>query len=341
MRLKLVALAASLALAACGGQSSSSSNEISLLNVSYDPTRELYEEFNKEFSSTYKTPEGKTVKVNMSHGGSGKQTRSVIDGLDADVVTLALQNDIDQIAKETGKIPADWRTKLPANSAPYTSTIVFLVRAGNPKNIKDWNDLTLPGVGVITPNPKTSGGARWNYLAAWAYASKQFNGDEAKVKEFVGAIYKNVLKLDSGARGSTVTFTQQGTGDVLITWENEGYLTLDEQGADKYQIVYPSLSIRAEPPVAVVVGNAEKKGPEQLVAAEAYLKHLYEPAGQKIAAKHYYRPNDPAAADPADVARFQQVEMVTVDDPLFGGWAQVQPKHFDDGGVYDQIFTAR
>lgn len=238
MRLKLVALAASLALAACGGQTNAG-GEISLLNVSYDPTRELYEEFNADFSATYKTPEGKAVKVNMSHGGSGKQTRSVIDGLDADVVTLALQNDIDLIAKETGKIPADWRTKLPANSAPYTSTIVFLVRAGNPKNIKDWNDLTLPGVGVITPNPKTSGGARWNYLAAWAYASKQFGGDETKIKAFVSAIYKNVLKLDSGARGSTVTFTQQGTGDVLITWENEGFLTLDEQGADKYQIVYP------------------------------------------------------------------------------------------------------
>ncbi|HOZ28201.1 MAG TPA: sulfate ABC transporter substrate-binding protein [Hyphomonadaceae bacterium] len=340
MRLKLLALAASLALAACGGQTNAG-GEISLLNVSYDPTRELYEEFNADFSATYKTPEGKSVKVNMSHGGSGKQTRSVIDGLDADVVTLALQNDIDLIAKETGKIPADWRTKLPANSAPYTSTIVFLVRAGNPKNIKDWNDLTLPGVGVITPNPKTSGGARWNYLAAWAYASKQFGGDEAKTKEFVGALYKNVLKLDSGARGSTVTFTQQGTGDVLITWENEGFLTLDEQGADKYQIIYPSLSIRAEPPVAVVPGNAEKKGPEQVVAAEAYLKHLYSPAGQRIVAKHYYRPNDPSAADPADVARLQPVEMVTIDDPLFGGWAQAQPKHFDDGGLYDQIFTAR
>jgi sulfate transport system substrate-binding protein len=339
MRLKLFALAASLALAACGGQTNA--GEISLLNVSYDPTRELYEEFNADFSAHYKTPEGKAVKVNMSHGGSGKQTRSVIDGLDADVVTLALQNDIDTIAKETGKIPADWRTKLPANSAPYTSTIVFLVRAGNPKNIKDWNDLTLPGVGVITPNPKTSGGARWNYLAAWAYASKQFGGDEAKIKQFVGALYKNVLKLDSGARGSTVTFTQQGTGDVLITWENEGFLTLDEQGADKYQIVYPSLSIRAEPPVAVVVGNAEKKGPEQVAAAEAYLKHLYEPAGQRIVSKHYYRPNDPSAADPADVARFQPIEMVTIDDPLFGGWAQAQPKHFDDGGLYDQIFTAR
>lgn len=341
MRLKLIALAASLALGACGGQSSSAASEIALLNVSYDPTRELYEEFNADFAAAYKTPGGKTVKVNMSHGGSGKQARSVIDGLDADVVTLALQNDIDVIAKETGKIPADWRTKLPANSAPYTSTIVFLVRAGNPKNIKDWNDLVLPGVGVITPNPKTSGGARWNYLAAWAYAAKQFAGDETKIKEFVSALYKNVLKLDSGARGSTVTFTQQGTGDVLITWENEGFLMLREEDGDKYQMIYPSLSIRAEPPVAVVPGNAEKKDPEQLQAAEDYLKHLYSAAGQRIAAKHYYRPNDPAVADPADVARFQPVEMVTIDDPLFGGWAQAQPKHFDDGGLYDQIFTVR
>ncbi|MEQ1608831.1 MAG: sulfate ABC transporter substrate-binding protein [Hyphomonadaceae bacterium] len=341
MRLTIFALAASLALAACGGQSSTGGNEISLLNVSYDPTRELYEEFNADFSATYKTPSGKTVMVNMSHGGSGKQSRSVIDGLPADVVTLALQNDLDVIAKEAGKIPTDWRTKLPANSSPYTSTIVFLVRAGNPKNIRDWNDLTLPGVGVITPNPKTSGGARWNYLAAWAYASKQFPGDEAKVKEFVGKLYKNVLKLDSGARGSTVTFTQQGTGDVLITWENEGFLTLQEEDGPKYEMVYPSLSIRAEPPVAVVVGNAEKKGPEQLQAAEDYLKHLYSPAGQRIVAKHFYRPNDPTAADPADVARFKQIEMVTVDDPIFGGWPQAQPKHFDDGGVYDQIFTAR
>jgi sulfate/thiosulfate transport system substrate-binding protein len=339
MRLKVLALAALLALAACGGQNSAT--EISLLNASYDPTRQLYEEFNADFSATYKTADGKTVKVNMSHGGSGKQARAVIDGLDADVVTLALQNDIDIIAKDTGKIPADWRTRLPSNSAPYTSTIVFLVRAGNPKAIKDWNDLVLPGVGVITPNPKTSGGARWNYLAAWAYAAKQFNGDETRIKEFVSALYKNVLKLDSGARGSTTTFTQQGTGDVLITWENEGFLTLEEQGADKYQVIYPSLSIRAEPPVAVVVGNAEKRGPAQIEAAEAYLKHLYSPAGQKIVAKYFYRPNDPSAADPADVARLQPIEMVTIDDPLFGGWAQAQPKHFDDGGVYDQIFTAR
>ena len=339
--MKFTSLAAIFLFSAVAISGAASAKNVTLLNVSYDPTRELYEEFNADFSATYKTPDGKTVKVNMSHGGSGKQARSVMDGLDADVVTLALQNDIDVIAKETGKIPADWRTKLPANSAPYTSTIVFLVRAGNPKSIKDWNDLVLPGVGVITPNPKTSGGARWNYLAAWAYASKQFAGDETKIKEFVSALYKNVLKLDSGARGSTVTFTQQGTGDVLITWENEGFLTLQEEDGDKYQMIYPSLSIRAEPPVAVVPGNAEKKDSEQLQAAEDYLNHLYSAAGQRIVAKHYYRPNDPAAADPADVARFQPMEMVTIDDPLFGGWAQAQPKHFDDGGLYDQIFTVR
>ncbi len=335
MRLTVLALAAALSLAACG-QSSTTAGEVSLLNVSYDPTRELYEAFNADFSANYKTPDGKTVKVNMSHGGSGKQARAVIDGLEADVVTLALQNDIDIIAKDTGKIPADWRTKLPGNSAPYTSTVVFLVRAGNPKNIHDWNDLALPGVSVITPNPKTSGGARWNYLAAWAYGAKQFAGDETKIKEFVGAIYKNVAKLDTGARGSTTTFTQQGTGDVLITWENEGYYTLTEQIADKYELIYPSLSIKAEPPVAVVSGNTEKKGLTQV--AEDYLKHLYSSAGQKLVARYYYRPIDPSAADPADVARFKQIDMVTIDDPLFGGWAQAQPKHFDEGGLFDQIY---
>jgi sulfate/thiosulfate transport system substrate-binding protein len=337
MRLTVLALAAGLMLAACGGEQKAA-NEISLLNVSYDPTRELYEEFNADFSANYKGPNGETVKVNMSHGGSGKQARSVIEGLDADVVTLALQGDIDLVARETGKIPADWRTKLPANSAPYTSTIVFLVRKGNSKNIHDWNDLALPGVGVITPNPKTSGGARWIYLAAWAYGAKSFAGDETRIKELVGAIYRNVLKLDSGARGSTQTFTQQGTGDVLITWENEGYLTLAEAGADKYELVYPSLSIKAEPPVAVVAGNAEKKGAAQLKAAEDYLLYLYSPAGQKIAARHFYRPNDPSAADPGDVARLKQIEMVSVDDPLFGGWAQAQLKHFDEGGLFDQIY---
>jgi sulfate/thiosulfate-binding protein len=309
---------------------------VTILNVSYDPTRELYEDFNAVFAANYKTPDGKTVKVNMSHGGSGKQSRAVIDGLEADVVTMALQNDIDVIAKETGKIPADWRTLLPANSSPYTSTIVLMVRKGNPKNIQDWDDLVLPGVSVVTPNPKTSGGARWNYLAAWAYASRQFGGDEAKVRDFVGAIYKNTAKLDSGARGSTTTFTQQGTGDVLITWENEAFYTLAELEPGAYELVYPSLSIKAEPPVAVVKGNAEKKGTLQV--AEDYLKHLYSPEGQRIVAKHYYRPTDPSAADPADVARFKEIEMVSIDDPLFGGWAQAQPKHFDAGGLFDQIY---
>jgi sulfate/thiosulfate-binding protein len=333
MRGLWIAVAASLALGACGG---GNANEVTILNVSYDPTRELYEDFNAAFAAGYTTPDGKTVKVNMSHGGSGKQSRAVIDGLEADVVTMALQNDIDVIAKETGKVPADWRTLLPANSSPYTSTIVLMVRKGNPKNIQDWDDLVLPGVSVVTPNPKTSGGARWNYLAAWAYASRQFGGDEAKVRDFVGAIYKNTAKLDSGARGSTTTFTQQGTGDVLITWENEAFYTLAELEPGAYELVYPSLSIKAEPPVAVVKGNAEKKGTLQV--AEDYLKHLYSPEGQRIVAKHYYRPSDPSAADPADVARFKEIEMVSIDDPLFGGWAQAQPKHFDAGGLFDQIY---
>jgi sulfate transport system substrate-binding protein len=336
MRLKLFVAAAMLALAACGQQGAGGGAEVTLLNVSYDPTREFYEDFNAEFSRTYKTADGKTVKVNMSHGGSGKQARAVIDGLDADVVTLALQNDIDLVARDTRKIPADWRSKLPSNSAPYTSTIVFLVRKGNPRNIHDWADLATPGVAVVTPNPKTSGGARWNYLAAWAYAAKKFAGDEARIREFVGAIYKNAPVLDTGARGSTTTFAQREIGDVLVTWENEGFLTLDEFGADKFEIVYPSLSILAEPPVAVVEGNAEKHGLKQV--AEDYLKYLYSPAGQRIAAKHYFRPINPAEADPADVVRFRQIEMVRIDDALFGGWAAAQAKFFDEGGVFDQIY---
>jgi sulfate transport system substrate-binding protein len=334
MRRSILALAAALTLAACG--QSQTSSKITLLNVSYDPTRQFYEEFNADFAANYKTEDGKTVKINMSHGGSGKQARSVIDGLEADVVTLALQNDIDLIARDTGKIPADWRAKLPFNSSPYTSTVVFVVRKENPKNIRDWNDLAAPGVAIVTPNPKTSGGARWNYLAAWAYANRQFAGDEAKIKEFVGSIYRNAAKLDTGARGSMTTFTQQGTGDVLITWENEGYLVLEEFGADEYEVIYPSISIRAEPPVAVVEGNADRHGVRK--AAEDYLKHLYSPAGQKIAARHYFRPADPSQADPADMARFKQMELATIDDTLFGGWAAVQPKHFDEGGVFDQIY---
>jgi sulfate transport system substrate-binding protein len=326
-------LAAALALGACGG---SASNEVTLLNVSYDPTRELYEEFNAAFTASYKTPDGKTVKISMSHGGSGKQARTVIDGIDAQVVTLALQNDIDVIAKESGKIPADWRTKLPDNSSPYSSTIVFMVRKGNPKAILDWSDLARPGVSVVTPTPKTSGGARWNYLAAWGYAARQFGGDEAKIREFVASIYRNVAKLDSGARGATTTFTNQGTGDVLITWENEAYYTLTELEQGAFELIYPSLSIKAEPPVAVVPGNARKDG--QLQAAEDYLRYLYAPEGQRIVAKHFYRPIDPSAADPADIARFREIEMLSIDDPVFGGWDQAQPKHFDAGGLFDQIY---
>jgi sulfate transport system substrate-binding protein len=333
MRGGFIVLAAALALGACGG---AASNEVTLLNVSYDPTRELYEEFNAAFTASYKTPDGKTVKISMSHGGSGKQARTVIDGIDAQVVTLALQNDIDVIAKESGKIPADWRTKLPDNSSPYSSTIVFMVRKGNPKAILDWSDLARPGVSVVTPNPKTSGGARWNYLAAWVYAARQFGGDEAKIREFVASIYRNVAKLDSGARGATTTFTNQGTGDVLITWENEAYYTLTELEQGAFELIYPSLSIKAEPPVAVVPGNARKDG--QLQAAEDYLRYLYAPEGQRIVAKHFYRPIDPSAADPADIARFREIEMLSIDDPVFGGWDQAQPKHFDAGGLFDQIY---
>ncbi len=332
MRRLVFSLATALLLAACAPPS----DEVTLLNASYDPTRELYEEFNADFTANYRTADGKRVRVNMSHGGSGKQARSVIDGLPADVVSLALQNDIDLIAEATGKIPTDWRSKYPHNSAPYSSTVVFVVRQGNPKNIRDWNDLARQGVGVVTPNPKTSGGARWNYLAAWAYADRHFGGDEARIKDFVGAIYRNAIKLDSGARGSMTTFTQQVTGDVLITWENEAYLAAQEFGADKYEIITPSISIRAEPPVAVVEGNAERNG--VLEVARDYLAHLYSPAGQRLAARHFYRPADPAAADPADIARFEQIEMAAIDDPLFGGWSAVQPKHFDEGGVFDQIY---
>jgi len=333
MRGGLIVLAAALALGACGG---ANPNEVTLLNVSYDPTRELYEEFNAAFAANYKTPDGKTVKISMSHGGSGKQARTVIDGIDAQVVTLALQNDIDVIARESGKIPADWRSKLPDNSSPYSSTIVFMVRKGNPKAIRDWSDLAKPGVSVVTPNPKTSGGARWNYLAAWGYAARQFGGDETRTREFVASIYRNVAKLDSGARGATTTFTNQGTGDVLITWENEAYYTLTELEQGAFELIYPSLSIKAEPPVAVVPGNARKNG--QLQAAEDYLKYLYAPEGQRIVAKHFYRPVDASAADPADMTRFQQIEMLTIDDPIFGGWDLAQPKHFDAGGLFDQIY---
>ena len=308
-----------------------------LLNVSYDPTRELYSEFNKAFAADYKARTGDTVTIRQSHGGAGKQARAVIDGLDADVVTLALAYDIDAIAERTGKFPADWQSRLPNGSSPYTSTIVFLVRKGNPHGIKDWDDLVKPGVGVITPNPKTSGGARWNYLAAWAYAKNKYGSDDA-ARDFVARLFKNVPVLDSGARGSTTTFVQRGIGDVFLSWENEAFLALNELGKGGFEIVVPSLSILAQPPVAVVDANAKKKG--NLAVARAYLEYLYSPVGQRIAARHYYRPLHPEHADPADVARFPEVRLVTIDD-AFGGWSKAQQTHFADGGVFDQIYSSR
>jgi sulfate/thiosulfate-binding protein len=312
--------------------------EKALLNVSYDPTRELYADFNTEFSKYWKEKTGEIVKISQSHGGAGKQARAVIDGLEADVVTLALAYDIDEIAEKTGKLPKDWQTRLPNNSSPYTSTIVFLVHKGNPKNIKDWNDLARPGIGVITPNPKTSGGALWNYLAAWGYALKNNGGDEAKAKEFVAAIFKNVPVLDSGARGSTNTFVQRGLGDVLLAWENEAFLSINELGPDKFEIVLPSVSILAEPPVTVVDEVAKKHGTLEL--SKAYLEYLYSPAGQKIAAKHYYRPVKPELADPKDAARFPKLPTFTIDE-VFGGWQKAQKTHFADGGTFDQIYTTK
>ena len=305
-----------------------------LLNVSYDPTRELYKEINTAFAAEWKAQKGETVIIRMSHGGSGGQARAVIDGLNADVVTLALSGDIDEIAKRTGKIPPDWQAKLPHNSAPYTSTIVFLVRAGNPKAIKDWGDLVKPGIGVITPNPKTSGGARWNYLAAWAWADRAYKGDKAKVRDYIAALFRNVPVLDTGARGSTTTFAQRGLGDVLIAWENEAFLALDEFGADKFDIVVPSVSILAEPPVAVVEGNASAKKKD---LAEAYLRFLYSPKGQALAAKHHYRPVTPEAAYAQDIGQFQKLDLVTIDQD-FGGWAKAQPEHFGENGTFDQLY---
>lgn len=310
--------------------------DITLLNVSYDPTRELYREYNAAFGKYWQGKTGKTVEIKQSHGGSGAQARSVIDGLDADVVTLALEGDIDAIATATKKIPADWRKRLPNSSAPYTSTIVFLVRKGNPKAIKDWDDLVKPGIEVITPNPKTSGGARWNYLAAWAYAHQKFNGDPAKTKGFVAALIKNVPVLDTGARGATTTFVQRGIGDVLLAWENEAFLAVQELGPDKFDIIVPSISTLAEPSVSLVDGNVDKKGTREV--ATAYLEYLYSPEGQKIAAKNFYRPFKPELANPDDVKRFPKLKLVSIDDPIFGGWAKAQPEHFGDGGTFDQIY---
>ena len=310
--------------------------QTSLLNVSYDPTRELYKDYNAAFAKHWQAKTGQTISFRQSHGGSGKQAMAVRDGLEADVVTLALAYDIDALV-ERNLIPADWQKRFPNNSSPYTSTIVFLVRKGNPKGIKDWGDLAKPGVAVITPNPKTSGGARWNYLAAWAWALKQPGGNEQKAKELVTAIFRNVPVLDSGARGSTTTFVERGLGDVLIAWENEAQLAVNEIGKDKFEIVAPSLSILAEPPVAVVDKVVEKRGTR--LTAQAYLDYLYSAEGQTIAAKHYYRPRDAKVA--AKYAQqFPKLKLVTIDD-TFGGWQKAQKAHFADGGSFDQIYLKK
>lgn len=308
--------------------------EIALLNVSYDPTRELYQEFNAAFAKHWQAKTSEKVTIKQSHGGSGKQARAVIDGLEADVVTLALAYDIDAIAERAKLIPKNWQTRLPHNSSPYTSTIVFLVRKGNPKGIKDWDDLVRPGISVITPNPKTSGGARWNYLVAWGYALQKTGGDEVKARDFVARLYKNVPVLDSGARGSTTTFVQRGIGDVFISWENEAFLAVKELGQGRFEIVAPSLSILAEPPVSLVDKVVDKRGTRAV--AQAYLEHLYSAEGQEIAARHYYRPRLASVAAKHD-KQFPKVKLFTIDE-LFGGWQKAQKTHFEDGGVYDQIY---
>ena len=325
MKFAALLLAASVAFAA---------GPVKLLNVSYDPTRELYQNINAAFVKQWKAKTGVDVVISQSHGGSGSQARSVIDGLQADVVTLALAYDIDAIAEKAGLLPKNWQSRLPDNSSPFTSTIVFLVRKGNPKRIKDWNDLVRPGISVITPNPKTSGGARWNYLAAWGYALRQSNNDESKAKDFVARLYKNVPVLDSGARGATTTFVQRGIGDVLIAWENEAFLAINELGKDKLELIVPSVSILAEPPVAVLDKIAARHG--TAAVAKAYLEFLYSPEGQEIAARNYYRPRSKEIAAKYD-SQFPHLTLFTVDE-VFGGWQKAQKKHFDEGGTFDQIY---
>ncbi|KQW68787.1 MAG: sulfate ABC transporter substrate-binding protein [Methylibium sp.] len=328
------ALAAAILVLAAGA---AAAKDVTLLNVSYDPTRELYVEYNAAFAKYWKGKTGDNVTVKQSHGGSGKQARSVIDGIDADVVTLALAYDIDEIGEKAKLLPTDWQKRLKHNSAPYTSTYIFLVRKGNPKGIKNWDDLVKPGVSVITANPKTSGGARWGYLAAYGFALKQPGGDDAKAREFVGNLFKNVPVLDSGARGSTVTFAERGIGDVLLAWENEAHLSLKEFGTDKFDIVYPPLSILAEPPVTVVDKVVDKKGTRDV--AQAYLEYLYTVEGQEIAARNFYRPIDEKVG--AKYAKnFPKVNLFTIDE-VFGGWAKAQKTHFADGGVFDQIYTKK
>jgi len=327
-------LAAAGGLATTAGRHAHADGKVKLLNVSYDPTRELYQDVNQAFGQEWKQKTGQALDVSQSHGGSGKQARSVIDGLEADVVTLGLAYDIDEIAEKSGRIAKDWQKRLPDNSSPYTSTIVFVVRKGNPKGIKDWEDLTKPGVAVIAPNPKTSGGARWAYLGAWGYALQKAGGSDATAKEFVRKLYKNIPVLDSGARGSTTTFGQRGIGDVLVSWENEAYLLVNELGKDKFQIVNPSVSILAEPPVAVVDKNVDKHGTR--AAAEAYLNFLYTDAGQEIAVKHHYRPRSAAVAA-KHAGDLPKIKLFTI-DKVFGGWQKAQATHFADGGTFDQIY---
>jgi sulfate transport system substrate-binding protein len=335
MRRSFVLGAAVASLVLAGGPSHTLA-DTTILNVSYDPTREFYQEFNEAFAEHWQQQTGEEITIQQSHGGAGKQARAVIDGLEADVVTLALAYDIDEIAARSGWLPKNWQSRLPHNSSPYTSTIVFLVRKGNPKGIQDWGDLVKEDVQVITPNPKTSGGARWNYLAAWAWALRQPGGDDQKAQAFVAKLYQHVPVLDTGARGSTTTFVQRGMGDVLLAWENEAFLALEELGPDQFEIVVPSLSILAEPPVTLVDHVADKHGTREV--AQAYLEYLYSPTGQALAAKHFYRPVAPEHADPADLERFPEVELITIDD-VFGGWQEAQSRHFADGGVFDQIAT--
>jgi sulfate/thiosulfate-binding protein len=333
---RLALLAAALSLSA-----GAAAKDFALLNVSYDPTRELYADFNKAFAAHYKARTGDSVTVKQSHGGSGRQARSVIDGLDADVVTLALAYDVDELHAKAKLIPPDWQKRLPHNASPYTSTIVFLVRKGNPKAIKDWDDLAKPGISVVTPNPKTSGGARWNYLAAWGYALKKSGANgptaQAKAEKFVSDIFKNVPVLDSGARGSLITFTERNVGDVFLSWENEAFLAVEELGSDKFDIVVPSISILAEPPVTVVDKNVDRKGTRAV--AQAYLEYLYSPQGQEVAAQHHYRPRDARVAAKYGKT-FTKVNLFTIDE-LFGGWAKAQATHFNDGGVFDRIYATK
>ncbi|MFA7255693.1 MAG: sulfate ABC transporter substrate-binding protein [Candidatus Omnitrophota bacterium] len=337
MRKKILSLILILSLIPVAGGTvfAKEAKEITLLNVSYDPTRELYQKINEAFAKQWKEKAGEAVTIQQSHGGSGKQARAIIDGLDADVATLALAYDVDQLYQKGGLISKSWQSKLPDNSSPYTSTIVFLVRKGNPKHIKDWDDLVKTGVEVITPNPKTSGGARWNYLAAWGYALKKYGNDEEKTKDFVKQLFKNVVVLDTGARGSTTTFVERGIGDVLIAWENEAFLAINELGKDQFEIVVPSVSILAEPPVTVVDKVASKHRTEKI--AKAYLEFLYTPEAQEIIAKNYYRPRLEVIAQKY-AAQFPEVELVTIAD--FGGWEKAQKKHFSDTGIFDQIYGA-